>query len=207
VLEAVTRRFGAQVEVKWHAYELRPAPAPMPDPDSDYISEHWQHRVLPMAAERGLVMRVPRRQVRSRRALQAALFARERGQFTAMDRRIFRARFEEDLDISDIDVLAGLGRECGLDAEALRYALSANAYLDELEFDLQLAQAIGISGVPAALVGPAVEDLREFLAGAEPVIGAVPEEWMAGAVERALTGDGQHARLRQRFRRDIPLDE
>lgn len=206
MLEAVTRRFGAQVEIRWHAYELRPAPAPQPDPDSEYIREHWQNRVLPMAAERDLTMRVPRRQIRSRPALEATLFARGHDRFHDFHARVFRARFEEDADISDTGVLAAIGGECGLDADALAYAVKANGYLPELETDLALAQAIGINGVPAAFVGPPEEDLAIFLRDAEPVIGAVPEEWMAAAVERAVAGDRGHARLRQRFRPDIRIE-
>lgn len=185
MLEAVTRRFGEQVEIRWHAYELRLDPVPLPDPDSEYIAEHWENRVLPMAQERGLVMRVPRRAIRSRRALQAALFAREHGRFGELDRTLYRARFEHDLDISDPDILASLARDVGLDAEALTHALRLNAYLEPLEHDLALAQAIGIRGVPAALVGPANEDLVEFIRAAEPVVGAVPEDWMVEAIERA----------------------
>lgn len=186
MLEAVARRFGEGVQIRWHAYELRPDPVPMPDPDSEYIHEHWENRVLPMARERGLIMRVPRRQVRSRRALQAALFAREHGRFREMDRAIYRGRFEDDADISDVEVLAGMARDAGLDDEALRYALKTGAYIEPLEQDLRLAQAIGIRGVPVSLVGPAEDDFHQFRRRAEPVLGAVPEEWMADVVERAL---------------------
>jgi predicted DsbA family dithiol-disulfide isomerase len=182
----VARRFGEEVDIRWHAYELRPAPVPLPDPDSEYIVEHWENRVLPMALERGLVMRVPRRQVRSRLALQAALFAREQGRFLQMDRLIYRARFEQDGDLGDPDLLVSLGVQAGLDGEALRYALQTRAWLAALEEDLALAQAIGIRGVPVAFVGPADEDLAHFLRRAEPVSGAVPEEWMMEAVTRAL---------------------
>ena len=205
MLEAATRQFGADLEIRWHAFELRPDPAPLPDPAGDYISEHWENRVLPMAAERGLVMRVPQRQIRSRRALQAALFAQEHGRFAQFDRQVFRARFERDLDISDLAVLRELATDSGLDAEALAYALKTNAYADRLDEDLALAQAIGLNGVPAALVGQHTEDFAAFVADAEPVIGAVPEEWMLGAIDRAITGDRAHARLRRRFRPDIKI--
>ena len=199
MLEAATRRFGADLDIRWHAYELRPEPAPLPDPDSDYISEHWENRVLPMAVERGLVMRVPRKQIRSRRALQAAVFAQEQGRFAEFDGRVFRARFEQDLDISSLEVLTQLAAESGLDSEALAYALKSNAYADRLVEDGALAQAIGINGVPAALVGRETDDLPEFIRHAEPVIGAVPEAWMLDAIERALRGDGGRLRLRPRL--------
>ena len=203
MLEAASRRFGAQLEIRWHAFELRPAPAPLPDPDGDYISEHWEQRVLPMAKERGLVMRVPRRQIRSRSALQAALFAQEQGRFADLDRRLFRARFELDLDISDLDVLRSLGAEAGLEPEALAYAVKTNAFASQLDDDLALGQAIGLRGVPAALVGPANDDLAAFVVDAEPVLGAVPEDWMLDAIDRAIRGDRTHARMR--FRPDIRI--
>ena len=199
MLEAATRRFGADLDIQWHAYELRPDPVPLPDPDSDYIGEHWENRVLPMAAERGLVMRVPRQQIRSHRALQAAVFAQEQGRFAEFDRRVFRARFEHDLDISKPEVLTQLAAESGLDPEALAYALKSHAYEERVLEDGALAQAIGINGVPAALVGPATDDLADFIARAEPVIGAVPETWMLDAIERVLRGDGGRLRLRPRL--------
>jgi len=199
VLEAASRRFGADLEIRWHAFELRPEPAPLPDPDSDYISEHWENRVLPMAAERGLAMRIPRKQIRSRRALQAAVFAQEQGQFPEFDRLVFRARFEDDADISDRDVLTRLAVAAGLDADAMAYALKSNAYAERLAEDGALAQAIGINGVPAALVGAATDDLAEFVSNAEPVVGAVPEQWMLDAIDRVLRGDGGRLRLRPRL--------
>jgi predicted DsbA family dithiol-disulfide isomerase len=186
VLEEAARRYGEQIDIRWHAYELRPAPAPLPDPDSEYIQEHWRNRVAPMAAERGLVMRVPRRSVRSRRALQAALFARRHGRFRGMDRALYRARFEADADIADPDVLRRAADEAGLDTDALVHAVTTNAHLDDLHADVTLAGQLGINGVPAAFVGPDAEGLFAFFSTAEPVVGAVPYDRLAGAIDRAL---------------------
>lgn len=186
MLEEAARRYGEQIDIRWHAFELRPEPAPLPDPDSEYIQEHWRNRVLPMAADRGLVMRVPRRSVRSRRALQAALFARRTGCFRELDRALYRARFEEDADISDLAVLKRAGSEAGLDTDELANAVKASAHLDDLRSDLTLAGQLGISGVPAAFIGPAADGLFAFFSTAEPVIGAVPFERFAGAIDRAL---------------------
>ncbi len=198
MLEEAARRYGAHIDIRWHAYELRPEPIPQPDPDSEYIREHWEKRVLPMAAERGLEMKVPRRQVRSRRALQAALFAQDHGRFREMDYALFRARFVEDADISDIDVLRRLARETTLDDEALAYAVTTNSYVDRVNDDIALAVRLGINGVPAALVGPEHDDFGEFLRNAEPVVGAVPYDWMARAIDRALSGESPLARSARR---------
>lgn len=186
MLEEAARQYGAQIDIRWHAYELRPEPIALPDPEGPYIKEHWHNRVLPMAAQRGLVLRIPRRQIRSRRALQASLFAQAHGKFLEFDRAVFRARFEADEDISDIGVLARLAREVGLDADGLAYAVTTGSCLDELTADLTLASRFGVNGVPAAFVGPETADLAEFFSNAEPVVGAVPYEWFAQAIERAL---------------------
>jgi predicted DsbA family dithiol-disulfide isomerase len=200
ILEEAVRRFGARVDVQWHAYELRPEPAPLPDPEGDYIAEHWRNRVLPMAEERGLVMKPPHRQIRSRRALQAALFAREQGRLPQLDRLLFRARFEHDADISDISVLKELGAAAGLDAEALAYAVTSDSYVDALQHDITRAHRLGVQGVPVMFVGTEDDDDASFFANAEPVVGAVPYDWLSGAIERALAGDRTVAEQRTRFR-------
>jgi predicted DsbA family dithiol-disulfide isomerase len=161
-----------------------------------------------MAARRGLSMQVPRRQIRSRRALQAALFAQEHGHFAQLDPLIFRARFERDDDISSVDLLRRLavdaaraGGQPAMEAaafgESLAYAVASNALLDALTADLTLAAQLGISGVPAALVGPETDDFEAFLGEAEPLIGAVPPAWLMEAVDRALAGERGHPRLRR----------
>ena len=185
MLEEAARRYGAQVELHWHPYELRPEPVPLPAPDSEYIQEHWRNRVMPMAEARGLTMRVPRRAIRSRRALQAALFARAEGQFAAFDRALFRARFEEDRDISDLDELRALAAGVGLDPDATAYAITSGSYLAELNAELTAAAQMGIRGVPIVLVGPASADFSDFLMHAEPVMGAVPFEQLDDAITRA----------------------
>lgn len=187
MLEEAARRYGARIDIRWHAYELRPEPIPLPDPDGEYIREHWVNRVLPMASERGLVMRVPRRAVRSRRALQAGLFARRNGRFAELDRAIYRARFEDDADISDIRVLSRLASAAGLEADALARAVTAGGLLDDLKADVMLAGQLGIRGVPIAFIGPDADGLFAFFSTAEPVVGAVPYEWFAAAIDRALT--------------------
>jgi len=179
VLEAAARRFGAQISFAHHAFELRPEPVPLLDPKSEYIQEHWRNRVGPMAAERGLVMNIPPAQTRTRRAHETAAFARAHGAFEAVDRALFRAFFEEGLDLNDVNVLARIAQDAGLDPDALRRALEQREFADVVDEDLRLSAQLGIRSVPTILV--ADESGR-----AEPVIGAVPSEDLEAAIERAL---------------------
>jgi predicted DsbA family dithiol-disulfide isomerase len=151
---------------------------PLLDPKSEYIQEHWRNRVRPMAAERGLVMNIPPVQTRTRRAHETAAFGRAHDAFPAVDRALFRAFFEEGLDINDFDVLARIARDAGLDDSQLRRALERGDYAADVERDLALSARLGIRSVPTMLV--ADESGR-----AEPVIGAVPFEDLKAAIERA----------------------
>jgi predicted DsbA family dithiol-disulfide isomerase len=183
ILDEAARRFGAQITFEHHAFELRPEPVPLLDPAGEYIQEHWRNRVRPMAADRGLIMNLPPVQTRTRRAHETAAFARAVGHFAPVDRALFRAFFERGLDINDPDVLGQLVQEAGLDADELRMALGTRAFGEIVDTDLALAARLGIRSVPTMLV--ADDEGR-----AEPVIGAVPYEDLAAAIDRTAARTG-----------------
>src|ERR671921_1915983 len=105
VLDRIAAEFDGRIEIDWLAFELRPEPAPTLDPNGEYLHEVWTKSVYPMAAERGMTLRLPPVQPRSRKAFEAAEFARSRGRFDPMHRALFRAFFEEGRDLADVDVL------------------------------------------------------------------------------------------------------
>jgi predicted DsbA family dithiol-disulfide isomerase len=179
VLDEAARRFGAQIAFEHHAFELRPDPVPLLDPKSEYIQEHWRNRVGPMAAERGLVMRIPPIQTRTRRAHETAAFAKARDRFDAVDRSLFRAFFEDGLDINNEGVLVKIVSEAGLDGDALRRALDIGEFAPVVQADLVLAAHLGISSVPTMVVA-------DQSGRAEAVVGAVPYEMFEAAIGRAL---------------------
>jgi predicted DsbA family dithiol-disulfide isomerase len=200
VLERIREEYGDRVEIDWRAFELRPEPVPTLDPDGEYLHTTWNASVYPMAERRGMTLRLPPVQPRSRRALEAAEFAREEGRFGAMHRALFRAFFEDGRDLDDLEVLLDVGGSVGLDQEELRAALEEGRYTDKVLADERQAQETGISGVPALLVGP-----HEALLGeAEVVSGAQPYELVRAAVERALQGESRGGHTGPVFRRGLP---
>lgn len=147
-----------------------------------------------------MTLRLPPVQPRSRRALEAAEFAREAGRFEAMHHALFRAFFEEGRDLDELEVLLDVGGSVGLDREELRAALEQGRFTDAVLRDERLAQEIGIACVPAMLVGPHDAPLET----AEVVSGAQPYELVRGAVERALRGEGRVGHSGPVFRRGLP---
>jgi predicted DsbA family dithiol-disulfide isomerase len=174
-LPAVNRlkqAFGPQLEVRWHAFELRPDPVPTLEPDGEYLHTVWNRSVYPMAQRLGMRIQLPPVQPRSRKAFEAVAFAREAGRFDAMHLALFRGFFEQGRDIGDSAELLRLAQESGLDGAALQAALDDGRYTQQVLQDERQAQALGITGVPLILVRRAGAALET----AVPLQGAVPYE-------------------------------
>jgi predicted DsbA family dithiol-disulfide isomerase len=170
VLTRLREEFGDQVEIQWRAFELRPDPVPTLDSKGDYLRDTWARAVYPMAEQRGMVLRLPPVQPRSRQALEAAEFAREQGRFDAMNHALFRAFFEDGRDIGDPAVLREIAVGAGLDGDALDAALKEGRYTAKVLEDQRTAHELGVSGVPAmALFLPGnPEKTGRVLSGAQP---------------------------------------
>jgi predicted DsbA family dithiol-disulfide isomerase len=179
-----SERGGEEIAVVWRAFELRPEPVPTLDPDGEYLHRVWGQSVYPMARERGMTLRLPPVQPRSRKAHEATAFARAEGHADAMNEALFRAFFAEGRDIGDPSVLAAIGREGGLDADALARALAEGRFTAEVLADEAEAQRLGLSGVPALVIGPSAEPVEHgyLLQGAQPYV------TVAAVVERVARG-------------------
>jgi predicted DsbA family dithiol-disulfide isomerase len=100
----------------------------------------------------------------SRLALQAAEFAREQNQFDPFHTALFAAYFSHGLDIGNIDVLAMITKDTGLDTEAMKQALQGGKYLSRLEAAKEEAAVRGVTGVPTFFI----ED-KKSVVGAQPL--------------------------------------
>ena len=178
------RRAAAErdVDVTWRAFELRPEPQPTLDPDGEYLHNVWDSAVYPMAEQRGMVLRLPPVQPRSRLAAVMAAFARDKGAFDIVHEALFRAFFEDGLDIGDPSVLFDIATTCGLESADLHRAFADPALAAGVVADEALAARIGITGVPAMVIRHAGQ---HFL-----LSGAQPSEVIAHAIDQARSGRG-----------------
>ena len=136
-----------------------------------------------MARSLGTTLRLPPVQPRSRKALEAAELARERGRYDAMHNALFRAFLEEGRDIGDVEVLLDIGGSVGLDREELRVALDEGRYTEKVVADERLAARLGVDSVPTMFVTREDASLEEVekITGAQPYGGHIE-----AALEKAL---------------------
>ncbi len=185
VLARIKSELGEGVEIDWRAFELRPEPTPTLDPNGEYLHRVWNQSVYPMAQERGMTLRLPPVQPYSRKAHEAAEFARDEGKLEEMNHALFKAFFEDGRDLASLDVLLDVGQSVDLDRKALRDALESGRYIQKVTEDERLAQEIGISGVPALVVSAGQQ--AYLLSGAQPY------ETVKDVIARATSQRTAHA--------------
>jgi predicted DsbA family dithiol-disulfide isomerase len=147
---------GRDVRVEWRPFELRPEPTPTLRPEGDYLQRAWRQSVYPLAERMGVLIVLPRvsPQPHTHLAFEGFRFAREHGKGNEYTDRLFRAFFQEDQDIGDVDVLTGLAGEVGLDEAEYRRALESRKYREAHQAALRHAvEEMGITSVPTFVIG------------------------------------------------------
>lgn len=182
IADQLHKHFEEDLRIEWHAFELRPDPVPTLDPDGAYLHRVWKQGVYPLAETRGMTLKLPPVQPRSRKAFEATEFARAQALAAPMHRAIFHAFFEEGRDIGNLEVLVDIGSQLGLDAEQLQSALAGNRYTARVIADAALAKRLDIAAVPTMLMRRADEPLES----AVRLIGAVAYEQLRDAVIEIL---------------------
>jgi len=146
---------GKDVAIEWMPFELRPYPTPTLRPDGDYLQRAWKQSVYPLAQRMGVEIRLPEvsPQPYTRRAFEGLEFAKAHGKGNEYNSRVMRAFFQESRDIGDLDVLAELAAEVGLDGAQFRQSIGNRVYAGQVQALLRKAYTMGIQGVPLFLIG------------------------------------------------------
>ncbi|AOC92914.1 DsbA family oxidoreductase [Bacillus amyloliquefaciens] len=166
------------VQVEWMPFELRPSPSPKLDPVNDPAKRQmWENSIEPMARSLGVDITFPRVSPHpyTDLAFEGFHFAKEHGKESEYHTRVFRAFFQEEQNIGDIDVLTKLAEEAGLDGGAFKEALETRAYRNMQREALRHAyEEAGITAVPT------------FIIGDERIPGAAGKETFEQIIEREL---------------------
>ena len=166
---------GKQVQVVYRSYQLDPYAPAKPRSVRDLLRSGYglddagfasvTGRVERLAAAEGLVPYHVGDNVTGNTALAHELLAlaAERGLSETAWNRLYRAHFGERRSIFDVESLAELGWEIGLDPATVQEALASRRYSAQVDADVAEGRGIGVTGVPFFLI-----DGRYGICGAQP---------------------------------------
>jgi predicted DsbA family dithiol-disulfide isomerase len=152
------------VEVIWHAYELRPIGSPPIPPEYLARIKATEPRLNTMAREQySLELNRGPLGIHSRSALVGAKYADAVGKGPQYHDALFRAYWQRANNIEDVDVLVEIAQPIGLEREAFLMALQDERYSARVDADIDEAYSYGLTGVPALIFGR-----RYLVSGAQP---------------------------------------
>lgn len=97
----------------------------------------------------GFSMSIPPVQPRTRMAHAAAKWAADNSGFAAYNYAVFKAFFQDGLDIGRLEILLQIAEELGLDTIALESKAKTDSYLKQVLLDEEMARQVGVRAVPA----------------------------------------------------------
>ncbi len=167
-----------EVEVVWHSFQLNPGLVVDNEAHQNvyqYLAKakgisyeqslRMHEGVVNMAKEDGLDYRFDKAVVtNSQNAHRVMQMAQNKGLGDKAEELLFKAYFTEGRDLNNINILAQIGAEIGLDAVEVANMLHGNDYVEEVRADMREASKIGINGVPFF-----VFDRKYAVSGAQPV--------------------------------------
>lgn len=148
------------IELEWKSFQLSPDMVTDTSKNiNQYLAEHkgisieeakgMNDYVTNMAKQVGLEYNFDKAIVaNSFNAHRFSHFAKQHGKQDEAEEMLFRAYFTEGKNTGDLDVLAQLGAEIGLDTAALKTALESDAYAQDVLADITEAMQLGVRGVP-----------------------------------------------------------
>ena len=100
------------------------------------------------AQRAGLEMVIPKVIPKSRRALEAAEYARQQGQHEAFHKLVFHKFYGEGQDLSDWRVVLAAAEEVGLDTREMQRKTEEGQYASIIDRRMAELRALGATGVP-----------------------------------------------------------
>lgn len=122
---------GMEAEITWQPYELTPEPRERVDTWHDEKRRANYQILVEPCAQLGLDMKLPPHVIPrpyTRLAFEGWLYACEKGRGEEYNDLVYRAYFVEEQDIGELEVLTGLARRVGLDADDFAAALQNGSY-------------------------------------------------------------------------------
>jgi predicted DsbA family dithiol-disulfide isomerase len=180
-LELALASYDGEVTVRYRPFQLDPTPVTEPRPLIEALGAKFGGReraegmaahVTQVAAGAGIELHFDRAVAANTfEAHRLVRFAAERGRAGELVERLYRAHFQDGIDVGSTAALVRLAAEVGLDEAEARDYLDSPAGRRELAADLAAAHQLGVSSVPTFV-----------LAGKYAVTGAQEPETLLAAL-------------------------
>jgi len=102
-----------------------------------------------------------------------------------LEELLFKAYLTDGKNINDLETLTQLGQQVGLDSKEIDIVLQSDAYAKEVKEDIEMAQSIGVQGVPFF-----VFDNKYAISGAQHVetfVKTLEKAWEEGQFDSKIT--------------------
>ena len=156
-LEKAIKETNADVSIEWKTFELRPKPLEQLDSINDSSKlALWQQVINPRIEAWDVNMKLPNVSPYPYTDLahEGFYFAQEHGKENDYNNSVYEAFFQEDQNIGEIEVLAQLAKEVGLDEVEFKEALVSRKYSPMRMQALEYAnREANITGVPTFIIG------------------------------------------------------
>lgn len=168
-------RAEAEIETRWHPYLLHPDMPPGGLDRAELIRKKFGseerakelgRNVEAAARQAGLFITLGKqpRIPDTRDAHRLMRWASGQGVADTLAERLFAAYFVDGLDIGDMQLLADLAADVGLDRAVVTKLLASDADREAVQAQADHARAIGVTGVPTMVI-----DQKLAVVGAQPV--------------------------------------
>lgn len=148
--------------LEWKGFQIHPeypaAGIPVEQRAAQFGKERYAaiwRNIAAMAEGLGLAMRPPAVLTNSLLALEATEYAKDEGKAAEFSHAVYRAYFQDQQNIGDLEVVLDIARQVGLDPAVVQEHLQAETYSERIKTAHQEALTLGVSGVPTFVIGPA----------------------------------------------------
>lgn len=152
-LEQALEETGIEAQIRIQALELTQEPKERVDTYHDEERKKRYQVLVEPAKALGLDMKLPPAvcpRPYTRLAFEGLFFAREKGLETRYADLMYRAYFERELDIGNVDILCSLAAEAGLDVTEFRQTLEAGTFTDKVKEETENSRnVLQVSGIPS----------------------------------------------------------
>ena len=164
------------IVVEWVSWEGRPPGSSFAPHTPEQKEENFKKVHKPLADKYNVPINLTHDNYRTTNAHLATFYARDMGKLIEFRDRIYKARWVDNLNLEDPDVLARLGEEIGLDGNEIKKVIAERRYVGSLSSQRAQGKSLGIPGIPSFVVNGKVFWGQDVIDDVKVEVARVKEE-------------------------------